>query len=843
MAILLLGSMSVQSFIPDDADGDGVPDSVDACNGEDASYFDRDGDGCLDPDRGARHIEYWGSADTLITYVINATGSPDVGDGSEFTAVQAAMNAWPGIPGTELQVAYGGTVAQEVASAVDQVNLVTFVDDEFPFSTLVLAVGVTTSFTADSLYNGRLFRAGEIVDADMIFNPAKTFKTSTSGPGFGTDIQSTGTHEAGHLYGLSHTSVKSSTMFFVLPAGNGARTLGSDDELAYLKAYADAATRTVANRITGMVTDGQTAAPVPGAIVFAIATTSGDTVACDYTLPDGSYTFIGLADGDYYVAIHPLNGTAPIGFIQPGNINALVEATAATVFVPEYYDAAESNTDDALARTGVAVAGGSTATVNLVTNIDDTAPAVVYTIPPDDSVGVAIDGAYVIRFDEAIDPATLAAAFRFRRVSDMTGVGGNIAVLRDDSLIAFTPTAPLDFDTDYRLTLDTLLTDSFGNGLATPVVIDVTTETEPPLSISSLSPNKGVVNTTVVINGKGFDVMPPATVMFDAVSATVTQAFPTKLVVTVPAGAATGAVTVTNPSDASTSNALTFTLLSSVEIARGYETGIVPLGSTPASIVLAPDDSYAYIGTGTGAEAVVVDPAISGYLTSEGISYMGGLDGVATTPEGRRVYGVSRQTEELVEIMTDPTVGLLFHTVLSSHDLGAVPYGILIDPAGRRAYIATDDAEIQVWDVQLGSATYQHQVGAILSPGGKSLRGQMAVTPDGGHLLAMADAGDLFLFDVDIDSLVQTVGVGADPRDVVVDPAGERAYVSHDDGDVSVVKLEFAASLSFFVQDIATGGQLRGMDVTPAATYIYATDRSTRPRSSTSTSRTRRSAR
>ena len=87
LAVLIAGTMSADTFIADDSDGDGVVDSLDVCPAEDASYFDRDGDGCIDDAPGARHIEYWGAADTVITYVINELGMPGVGDGSDITAI------------------------------------------------------------------------------------------------------------------------------------------------------------------------------------------------------------------------------------------------------------------------------------------------------------------------------------------------------------------------------------------------------------------------------------------------------------------------------------------------------------------------------------------------------------------------------------------------------------------------------------------------------------------------------------------------------------------------------------------------------------------------------------
>ena len=71
IALALVYAIGVQGNIPGDADGDGVPDSVDVCPAEDASLFDRDGDGCLDDPRGGRHVEYWGITDATVTYVID----------------------------------------------------------------------------------------------------------------------------------------------------------------------------------------------------------------------------------------------------------------------------------------------------------------------------------------------------------------------------------------------------------------------------------------------------------------------------------------------------------------------------------------------------------------------------------------------------------------------------------------------------------------------------------------------------------------------------------------------------------------------------------------------------
>ncbi|MDH3198095.1 MAG: Ig-like domain-containing protein, partial [Candidatus Krumholzibacteria bacterium] len=504
LGVLAVVSIGVHGIIPGDSDGDGVPDLDDACPAEDASYFDRDGDGCIDDPAGARHVEYWGWVDSVITYVINEDGATAITNGSDFAAIQTAMSTWPAIAGTDIAVTYGGTTPLAVAVAADNVNLVTFKDNTYAFASAVLAVGIATSFEVDSLHNGRLYRPGEVVDADMLFNPGKQFKTASQGV-VGSFIEGVAMHEAGHLFALSHTAIRSSTLNYILPGGLAAASLETDDELVFLKAYPDAATKASANRIAGVVTDGYTTNPVPGAIVFAIDVASGDTTACEYTLPDGSYTFFGVPDGSYYISIYPLDGSSPIAFMQAGNVNPLVAANVQTVFVPEYYDAAESASDDATAKTGVAVSGGATATVNLITNIDAVAPTVVQTTPGNGAINVASDAAIVLRFSEGINTGTLAANFHLVR-SDLTGIGGNATILSDDSLVIFVPLSPLGFDENLELTLDTGLQDKFGNGLVAPYVLVFSTEPEPPLSVSSLAPNKGIAGATVVINGNGFSV-------------------------------------------------------------------------------------------------------------------------------------------------------------------------------------------------------------------------------------------------------------------------------------------------------------------------------------------------
>jgi len=821
LVALFSWTFSVHGLIPNDSDGDGVPDSVDVCPTEDASLFDRNGDGCIDDGASARHIEYWGVEDTTITYVVNAAGAPGVSDGSDFVAIDNAIASWTGIAGTSLHVVAGGTTTQATAVALDGTNLVTFSDTEFNFPSAVIAVGIATSFTVDSLYAGRHYRAGQIVDADMVFNPTKQFRTSTDGPASGVDIQSVATHEAGHLLGLSHSPVMTSTMFYVLPPGTNASSLESEDKLTFLRAYPDSATLAGASRLSGTVTSGSTFGPVPGAIVLAIDAVSGDTLASDYTLPDGSYSFMGLPDGNYFVAIYPLNGTSPIGFLQPSFINDLVLSTAFTGFSGEYYDAAESNTDDPMAKTPVGVAVGTPAVANLVTNVDGTPPSVLASIPLNGTPSVAIDAAFIVRFSEPIDVSTFSSAFSMKKTSDMTGIGGNASILSDDSIIVFTPTTPLEYSSTYELTLDTTLTDLSGNALAAAFVLSFTTEVPPALAITSLVPGKGVVNNTVVINGFGFDTSPAPTVMFNSVAAAVSFASPGQLVVNVPLGAGTGPITVIN-NDLSTSNELTFTVLSPVEVARGYEAGRTGLSAVAHSVAIVPDGSRAYVATDAGVDAVVVSQAMGGFLGVAPIAIPGGADGVAVAPDGKRVYAVSRNASSFVEINSDATSGVLFNTVLATRGTTSPPLGIAVSPSGTRAYIPTDGGGIEVWDVQNGSATFSRRVGTVTLAGALA-SGNLRLTPDGRKLVALSTNGELFLGNATSDTLTQAVSLSLDPRGLALDPSGSFAYVSHDGGEISVVAIGGATPVLQSI--ISTAGTPRGLAVTPSASFLYLANR------------------
>jgi YVTN family beta-propeller protein len=661
----------------------------------------------------------------------------------------------------------------------------------------------------------RLF-TGQIVDVEMIFNPTKTFTTSGAS---GVDLQSVATHEAGHWFGISHSAAMNSIMFYALQSGTVGRNLTVEDLAIAQKAYPQSTWLPVARRLFGSVKD-RFNQPVPGAIVFVTDGTTGDTLGCDMTLPDGSYKFIVADAYSVYLSIHPIDGTSAIGYLLPSYVNALVDSTAVTLFPAELYNVGDSYDEDPLLADEISTpVAGDYGPFDFVLNEDTSGPAVIDHSPADLAVDVRADAAVVIEFSEAINTGTVSGNFRLFNQSTLSGTAGSALVTADGTLLAFAPTAPLDYSTSYICTLRTGIEDLYGNAMASDYAFDFTTEDEPPLTLSSLVPNKGVTGSIVVVNGAGFDAVPAGnTVSFTdssgggTVTAPVLSASTTQLIVSVPGAAGTGNVDVTvGPF---TSAPVSFTVLSSTGVPRGYEAGVTSLGAIPRAIALAPDGNFAWVATSAGAISVNADPNSPNFLETTPVATGGGLTDLALAPDGTWVFAVSEPDSAIYVI--DP----LSSTVIDQLEVFAGPRGVIVAPSGNRAYVPTNNREIQIWDVNEASATNRRPIGA-LSASGYTLKGKMAIDPAGKYLLALTTVGKLLVFDLGAGTLETSLSLGLDPRDVVIDPTGQRAYVSDGAGFVSIVSM----SGFFKVQDVATSGSLRGMVMSPSGEYLYAANR------------------
>lgn len=265
---------------------------------------------------GGPQSDHWNFAAFPVTWNIN----PNTGSNIKVTTpvtdvIQASFNTWLSAPNAALQVTRGADSAVSSESAsTSSINLICFVctDADFTKDTTTLAVTITT--TSDVIgendgHGGKTTYVGQIIKADILFNPSSQFSTDGS---TGQDLQTVAIHEIGHFFGLDHSGVVRAVMF---PAASSIQQLSWDDvagiSFLYPKSSPDLPTATISGTVR--FANG---APVFGAHVFAESMTGNQGFGGSIrkspvgamTLPDGTYTIQGIPADSYVVTAEPLDG-------------------------------------------------------------------------------------------------------------------------------------------------------------------------------------------------------------------------------------------------------------------------------------------------------------------------------------------------------------------------------------------------------------------------------------------------------------------------------------------------------------------------------------------------------
>lgn len=221
-------------------------------------------------------------------------------DSDVLGAIRASMLAWERVAGIDLQETYTDKLNVSPAGNLgDGVSLITIA--QTPENLLLFAKNPeSVSATTRVFFN----RKGMITEADIVLNPYQQFSTDGT---FGTfDLESTLTHEIGHLLGLDHSAVLSATMHEdygkngVYGLQNfGSRTLAASDVWSIQELYGS---RNEDEACCGLVSGRITLPnrrPAKNTNIWAEDAETGKVAASVLTTADGGFRLDGLPDGNY----------------------------------------------------------------------------------------------------------------------------------------------------------------------------------------------------------------------------------------------------------------------------------------------------------------------------------------------------------------------------------------------------------------------------------------------------------------------------------------------------------------------------------------------------------------
>jgi DNA-binding beta-propeller fold protein YncE len=403
------------------------------------------------------------------------------------------------------------------------------------------------------------------------------------------------------------------------------------------------------------------------------------------------------------------------------------------------------------------------------------APMVLAIGPANGSTGIRAGTTVYARFSQRMDVTTLG----LQLTANGGGVLGLVSSAEEGRVVYFRPAQPIPFGATCVFTVPPGAVDLEGQVLATGGSTQFTIETLPVLSIRTASPPAAAAGAEVTLIGDGFSTVAAQNVVrFGGVQATVLRSAATSIVALIPPSVPTGASNVTVGVGAIVSPTLAFTVLS---------------------------------------------PNPTPLQTIEDVSAHTGIQDLAISPDGNRVYVTSPTTNSVLAFQLHPSL------FLASIPVGLKPQSIAFLPNGSKAYVAnTAGNNISVIDTDPASPTYNRvlETGATRPPvypirvGSKPV--DVSVSPFGPTVVVLNSGdGTLSLIGADpldggSDAVTSSVNLGSGGQDIAITPDGTRAYVATATGVVEVSLISKAVTSSL---NLGSGGQ--GIAVTPDGTVLF----------------------
>jgi YVTN family beta-propeller protein len=213
--------------------------------------------------------------------------------------------------------------------------------------------------------------------------------------------------------------------------------------------------------------------------------------------------------------------------------------------------------------------------------------------------------------------------------------------------------------------------------------------------------------------------------------------------------------------------------VSVIDVSANTNIDAIPIGERPFEVIVAPGDSILWVGK--------VDSVYAVRLTTKQIVarfYIAGLaNGVAITRD-TLLYFSTHTGGTVVEF------NLRTKTAARTFTVGGVPQKIAVSPDGSELYIANQDGYVQFWNLDTGV-----QIGSNLALPAAGYG--LARRPSNGLLYATSASfggGYLYVIDPVTHTLVYSVVIGGDTRDVAFNNDGSIGIIANSAGWVDFIK-------------------------------------------------------
>ncbi len=274
----------------------------------------------------------WNAGTIRIAVSRSLAAAANISGENAVDAVKRGVRAWKALAGFDFEIVLTDREnANGPGSAGDGVSLITIA----PSADNMLIFGRDD---LDAAAKTRIFynRKGSINEADIVLNPTQQFSTNGTYGAF--DLESTITHEVGHLLGLRHSSVVGSIMY-PTTARNGSlgipgvlvREIAEVDAAGLRELYSLPGGESCCGSVSGKL------APLPKgvrAVELWAEDAAGRVVAETTAAPDGTFRFGGIDANTVSVFARPWGRSAEYTVISLGDVRSAEGGAAITKRLP-----------------------------------------------------------------------------------------------------------------------------------------------------------------------------------------------------------------------------------------------------------------------------------------------------------------------------------------------------------------------------------------------------------------------------------------------------------------------------------------------------------------------------